>query len=90
MAVAVTMTMAVAVAEREAAESPVEAEGPSELGRVGYGVVSSVGFVEGVDLLQEGLEELVIHVGLLPFRNHLSGKLLAELHYGRCSCSTES
>lgn len=80
MGMGMSVTVAMAVAERQAAESSVESKGSAELAGMSGRVVLSVGFVEGINLLQEGFEEVVIHVGLLPFWNHLCSKLFAKLH----------
>ena len=74
--------MAVAAAECQPTERPVERQSPFELAGVARGVIFGVGFVEGIDLLQKGLEKIVIHVSLAPFGNHLRGKLFAEFHFG--------
>ena len=64
----------------ETAEGSVESELALQ-GRRLRGLRRASSELESLNLFQKRLEEIVIHVGVVPFRHHLSREFLAELHW---------
>lgn len=64
----------------EATEGSVESELALQA-RGLRGLWRAISELESLNFFQKGFKEIVIHVGFVPFRHHLSCELLAELHW---------
>ena len=65
----------------ETAEGSVE----SKLALQGRGLRGgrrAISELESLNPFEKGFEDIVIHVGVVPLRHHLSREFLAELHWG--------